>query len=664
MAKADPFVTNRAEELGQDVWKRFVVPPFFDKLGIHSARKPSVIQGGRGCGKTMLLRYLSHRSTFSPDRGNAISLTECSRIGLYWKADTQFARTLHGRGIEPEVWRSAFTHGMALRLAQELLHSLKSITHSIEGVMEGDVAGMRLASASDFDPTLPDTVEPLGRELTRRWRRFCTWVNNPRTVDDPVFLPCMELLRAMVDEVQSRLSLAEVQLYMVYIDEYENLLPNQQRLINTYLKSSEPPVIFNIAAKRNAFRERRTLSDESIVDPDDYRTIDIESEFADQFPVFAAEVMFLNIALCGDELGLPDAEHLPVRVADLRDPSALDARRDLQYQRRVLDAVEKVLPGMSHSQLAEAALGDVAIRAKLERELSDALRRRNSSISPEQFVVREHPMATVVVPSLLNRESLTPAEVEDELKALVDGRDNRFTGRTDWVHNNFIGCLLRLYTLSSRTCPVYGGFQSFLRLANGNLRHFLELCYKSFMAYRGEPGEIAMSVPSVDQALAAHTASSDFLREVRRFGPQGNSLHTFVLTLGSIFALSQDRPSQSEPEVRHFAVVSGREQLNPSDEEFLSEAVKWSVLFEEPETKKKMDMLQSGIQWVLNPIYSPYFRITYRKGRKLDLTTDELITLIRGSYDQRRALLREYQRKWALTQADVSPTLFSHLEGA
>ena len=41
------FAKNRAEELGRDVWRDFVVPPFFDRLDLIEARKPRVIIGGR-----------------------------------------------------------------------------------------------------------------------------------------------------------------------------------------------------------------------------------------------------------------------------------------------------------------------------------------------------------------------------------------------------------------------------------------------------------------------------------------------------------------------------------------------------------------------------------------------------------------------------------------
>src|SRR4051812_17384128 len=95
---AATFTKNRTEELGLDVWKHFVVPPFYDKLDLQDARKPRVIVGGRGCGKTMLLRYVSHYSTFSRDRAQ-VPPTAVNHIGLYWRVDTQFARIMIERGL-------------------------------------------------------------------------------------------------------------------------------------------------------------------------------------------------------------------------------------------------------------------------------------------------------------------------------------------------------------------------------------------------------------------------------------------------------------------------------------------------------------------------------------------------------------------------------------
>src|SRR5438270_11514671 len=90
------FAKNRTEELGYDVWEDFVVPPFYRLLDLQVARKPRVILGGRGCGKTMLLRYLSHQSLFSTKR-ESVPKDAITHIGLYWRADTQFAHAMTKR---------------------------------------------------------------------------------------------------------------------------------------------------------------------------------------------------------------------------------------------------------------------------------------------------------------------------------------------------------------------------------------------------------------------------------------------------------------------------------------------------------------------------------------------------------------------------------------
>ena len=116
------FSKNRAEEFGYDVWEHFVIPPFFDQLDLKVAKKPRVIIGGRGSGKTMLLRYLSHQTMFSPKR-ESVPDESISHIGLYWRVDTQFASAMDKREVSEETWQSAFGHLASLILGMEVLNS-------------------------------------------------------------------------------------------------------------------------------------------------------------------------------------------------------------------------------------------------------------------------------------------------------------------------------------------------------------------------------------------------------------------------------------------------------------------------------------------------------------------------------------------------------------
>jgi hypothetical protein len=321
-----------------------------------------------------------------------------------------------------------------------------------------------------------------------------------------------------------------------------------------------------------------------------------------------------------------------------------------------------MFPGQSPSEIARTAFADRWLIEKLRKEIQMALKKRGSRLTAENFLNPRFPEASIVATALLYRKGVTPESVLEELRNLEGGRPNKFTGNTDWIHNNLVGCLLRLYAPYNRTCPFYAGFDTFTQLSRGNVRHFLELCHKSLRRVRLNRESDQVSVPIEEQAEAAREASSAFLGEVRSFGPAGNRLHSFVLTLGSLFALSHRRPAQSEPEVSHFGILSGQENLSDEDQQFLCEALRWSVLDEEPETKAKDPSDTSSSDWILNPIYAPYFHITYRKKRKLSLGSGDLIVLIRGNYDERRALLKKYMQEWSLDTEEVEPSLFAHLE--
>ncbi len=648
------MAVNRAEELGYDVWEQFVLPPFFDKLSIGHTRKPKVIIGGRGCGKTMLLRYLAHESTFSRARAE-IPKDTLAHIGLYWRADTQFASLMQLRDIPDDTWWAAFKHMAAIILGIELLRSLDSIAHSNVGIIrEAELPSINCEKLQGFANDIPTTLGALRVHLERALSGFEVWVNDIRSTAQPVFLPGVAFLKMMIELIKEQLPALSGATFFVYIDEYENLAAYQQRIINTWLKHSEPPLVFNLAMKRNGFKTRATEGDEALSDIHDYRDIDLESFDSDSdFQVFAAEILLLRLRLAGQKVAA-------LKIDLLRDPELLATRREQKYADSVRESARRLFPQLSHRELAAAAVGDDQLRERLKDRISKALDKRGlAKDEAAAFLPLQSPEAAIIIPALLYRESTPISVVKEELERLSKDLPNRFTGPANWNHNNFVGCYLQLFDGLPRPCPLFGGFATYCYMSRGNIRHFLELCHKALeRAPKRNEGVKCVSVET--QADAARLVASDLLAEIRSFGVKGNNLHAFVLRLGSLFALSQQQPTQSEPERTHF-VIQGGGDLGSDEVKFLAEAVKWSVLFEEKGTKKKSESEPEGIEYVLNPIYAPYFHISYRKKRRLEAPAEHVATLISGSYEAVRALLRDYERRWAISLSEVSLPLFSHM---
>ena len=653
------FSTNRAEELGFDVWDSFVLPPFFDSLSVGESRKPKVIVGGRGCGKTMLLRYLSHESTFSKKR-IAIPNDAISHIGLYWRADTQFARSMECRGVDGDTWAAAFRHLIGIVVAIEVVRSIESIQGGFpENASAFDSASIDLSSLKSYAIDFPTQFSDIRAYLERALIKFEIWVNDVRGTEQPTFIPGNGFLRRLVHLLREQVPGLNDSVFYVYIDEYENLAVYQQRIINTWLKHSEPPLIFNLAMKRNGFKTRATEGDESLNDIHDFREIDLEAfDLESEYPTFAAEILLHRLSRVGIETPEIDPELL-------KSTSNLATRRSSSYREQVQSRAKEIFPSKTNRELAASVFSDQTLKRRLHESVAAALATRKfTDRVADDFISAEFPEASIVIPALLYRDALPVIDVMREFEKLTGGLSNRFTGKTNWIHNNFVGCYLLLFDGLVRACPFYSGFLTFCYMSRGNLRHFLELCHKSLSSADSNTGDTIGVVRIELQAEAARRVAADLLTEIRSFGPRGNSLHTFVLRLGSLLSLSQQRLSQSEPERSHFCVLGGRGEFGEKEHAFISEAVKWSVLFEERGTKKKSDTDPEGIEYILNPIYAPYFHISYRKKRRLELSSEDAIALISGSYDDVRQLLKDYQAKWSVDLTVSSLPLFAHLEKA
>ncbi|MBL0745965.1 ORC-CDC6 family AAA ATPase [Chryseolinea lacunae] len=656
--KDGPLAKNRAEELGYDLWEKFVIPPFFDQLDLIKAKKPRVIIGGRGCGKTMLLRYLSHQTMFSQSR-KELSAEDFLHVGLYWRVDTQFVSMMSKRNKEEEEWRPAFEHMTSLLIGLEILKSLETISSSsFDSINYDKIRLINFSQLKNFDSELPADFDTLKNVLLNKLWQFESWLNNINRLESPIFLS-KRFLEALIKIITEQVAVLKNSVFSVYLDEYENLLPYQQRIINTWLKHSEAPLVFNLAMKRNAFKERRTIGNEALSDIHDYRLFDLEIFYEEEqsFDVFAAEILIIRLL----EYGLKNS---PVLASDLRDVSKLQSRKTDAYKKTVLSFANRVFPSVPPKQVAAEMINDKVLSDRVIKQIESALQKKNSLSIFDQFVKDTPPEALVVLPALLNREKARPEDILVQLNKLKAGEDNKFSGDTGWIHNNLFGCILYMYEPLNRICPLYSGFKTFCKMSHGNIRHLIELCHKSISRADISLDDFfsGQSITIREQADAALQASTAFLGEIKTFGKHGNQLHAFVMRIGTIFHQAHKRPAQSEPEQNHFSISKGSKQLTDEQENFLEEATKWSVLFETKSTKQKSDLHLEDSEYVLNPIYAPYFHISYRKKRKLDFRTDEFATLTQGSLQEFESLLKRYIKEWNVDVKESPMTLFSGLK--
>jgi len=101
----------------------------------------------------------------------------------------------------------------------------------------------------------------------------------------------------------------------------------------------------------------------------------------------------------------------------------------------------------------------------------------------------------------------------------------------------------------------------------------------------------------------------------------------------------------SEPEQNQFTINSGGRALTEEELAFMSEAVRFGILVEQQETKSKSGVGLDIVDYQLNPIYAPYFQISYRRKRKLEISVEQFHTLIMGNETEYRNLARGLARQ-------------------
>ncbi|MEK0161903.1 hypothetical protein WLQ65_22625 [Pseudoalteromonas piscicida] len=90
--------------------------------------------------------------------------------------------------------------------------------------------------------------------------------------------------------------------------------------------------------------------------------------------------------------------------------------------------------------------------------------------------------------------------------------------------------------------------------------------------------------------------------------------------------------------------------------ELLEKAKMWSVLYEEKDTKNKGAGDLENSNYFPNPIFTPYFGISYRKKRKLTITADDFLAILDGTDESFDQIKNKYEKKWGFTPSETGQT--------
>lgn len=594
---------SRAEELGQGVANYFAVPSFYNRL---LKRKAAVLIGGRGTGKTMVLKYMALEYLAAADDKDKLRghWSNDPYVGCYMRIDTNEVSSFKGKGISEEDWVPFFAHYVNLRLGQQIVRTLGILEdNKLIDSVPGEFYEILAEHLCISNP--PHSLKECLTVLRTSLNRLARYVNNPSNTR--VELPILINNGSLVFDLCRSLTTNPVfksKIWFMLVDEYENMSEYQQRVVNTLIKANQDPCVFKVAMRPRGWWTRETLqTTESLAEPADFDSVNFEDDLEErEYEALIKSAFRTRLS----QLGIKEPKFL--NVEELLPPLPPEQEASLIVQKSQRKAPPFVL------RIRE----EVLRHSKSENEAKELF---------ETLVLPTEPLRTRVHLVLLDRGI--------EPRVIAEGIRDNSSRYKEWYRHNRVGTLFLLcreYKVKKR----YAGFEAFVALSSKIMRHFITL-----FTYAWEAAEREGFTPESPRAFSwdaqsdgAHEASKRAVDEIYGLATWGPELSAFANRMGRIFEeLHRDR-RQSQPERNHFAIDGA--ELQPEAEKRLKYAVLYSVLQEVEATKLRDETYVRSRDYVLNRIYSPFYRISYRKMHKLEISQDNFEKLICGPEDARK----------------------------
>ncbi|CAB5678084.1 Uncharacterised protein [Comamonas aquatica] len=571
------FGDNRAEWPATSFRDVFVTPTYLTKL---EARRPCILVGGRGTGKTTALQSLKYDSYLERLKSEGQSFSDQEYLGFLIRINKNRVRSFHGRD-ETLDWGKYFSHYFNLLACAEI-NNLALWLQEQTNLSIPSSAISSIATDLGIINFLGSSLQELSAAIKDQISKLQLKVNNPSSQIDIYLSMAESPIRTFVDALEEN-GLTDGRTLFCCIDEYENLLDYQQAIINTYVKHATPPLSYKIGVRKNGLRNRRTLDGQDLLKtPDDYLEIEISEEGFDYFAKNVASAR-LKVARA---LGVPVPEKLSDFLQDL----------SLSEEATLLGA----------ERIAKAAL----------QELENTAAHQYFSKKPAHLTYfLKYWQASENTPLLKLAEDWMTNEKEWDIRIGNYGYASLF-----WLSRGNKGARIRKY---------YCGERIFLALASGNIRYFLELidCSVTYELSDGKPFPTELRISPKSQTLAAREVGERRLNQLEGLADHGVQLKRLVLAIGKVFFELAREPLGKTPEVTSF-ILSGKVEQISKISELLSEGVGHLAFEVEPATKLTSKAEIRDDEYRLHRIFSAFFEISHRKKRRMTFNSQDLVSVL------------------------------------
>jgi hypothetical protein len=636
----NPFSVTRAVDFSdQQIVRHWVELPGdggMQALAKPASQMPMIILGGRGSGKTHLIRFLATAVQLAGGRSPQEVLSE-GYVGIYLRCGGINASRFEGKGQSQEAWEVVFRYYVDLVLAELCLSTVRSVL-DVGDLDQGQELALAQRVQALFDsPPTPSrtTIGDLLTEITDTRRSVDLEVNNcalRRSLNVTIRTTPGALVLGIPSAIAETLPRFSDVRFVYLIDELENLKEHQQKYINSLLRENRMPCSFKVGAKLYGWRTRMTYSaGEELKEGSDYESIVLDEHFR---TMPEGEYLQFAMGLCIQRL----------RESGVRVPESVQSRAWFQ------DQFEQEESSPFGPKDVEFSLDDAhgatsrsrPWREDLKRHLKMASKQQiiNCGISEIDGILQTISVPTYPVIERLNIHMLyqewgsskklidVAGKIAQQAQAFIRGEKEIKYGVSlkHWKSD----MLAHVYRDMQRPLS-YVGLETLIRLSYGLPRHLLILLKHvySWSVFRAE-NPFRGGIISLDsQRLGITDASEWFFQDARMAGPDGSRIQSAVSRIAELMRAIRYSDKPSEVSLCAFSVPT--DEVRGETLEVLSMCEKWSLINSIEGGRPEKNSYRVVEKYQLNPLLAPRWGLAIARRGDIALTAADADTIVSGS---------------------------------
>lgn len=615
----NPFNITRAADFSDqqigDYWVDLAADgKGFLEMAKPTAETPMLILGGKGSGKTHLMRYFSYQLQKIRHEGAILEgIQSDGFIGIYFRCGGLNSSRFGSKGIPDDTWADVFSYYMELWVAELVLSLVSDLVKANSELRDFEEAVCRDIIKLFDDPQFahPSELSEMIAVLKVLQKNVNNAVNNSsisRQLDLNILVTPGTLTFGVPKAVVSHLAPLRAVQFLYLIDEFENLTEPQQKYINTLYRERESPCSFKIGARLYGVKTYHTLSaNEENKKGSEYEVVYLDDYFrkAGAYPEFAKKLCVRRLIEAGysaDEMKGFFETFPESRLAEELLRHALGSRPSIErpYFKKLREA------------LVVGLRKNIAYGVRSDEDITEIV--TNLSFS-------EHPLLEKVNSFLLYRAWYKKKDLLRASESIhgecceylkTPSPSNRVQLALAYFKSDLIAQVLR----ECKQRHFYLGFETFVEMSDGLPRYLLIILqhiYKWAVFNDERPFTHGSVISKESQWKGVREGSDFFYNDARMTGESGSFVRAGIDRLSELFRDIRFSDKPSECSICTFSVDESG--VTETARELIRSARDWSLLIDIESGQRDRNSMRVDAKYQINRMLAPRWDLPiFRRG--------------------------------------------------